>query len=106
MGVSDRVSGGIKGLATNVQDGMRSSFISTMLFTFRLVTGLLLGSLLGLIVQELMGFGNLGLTFLILVVVGLFMKMSSTWSFGKILVFDIICVLVAQVLRMYIQLAP
>lgn len=106
MGVSDRMSGGIKGLATNVQDGMRSSFVSTMLFTLRLVTGLLLGSFVALVAQELMGFGNLGLTFMILIVVGLFMKISSAWSFGKILVFDLICVLVAQVLRMYILLAP
>lgn len=106
MGMSERVSGGFKGLASNMQDGVRTSFFSSLLFTLRMISGTLLGAFLGLVAQELMGFGNLGLTLCLLVVLTVFMRISSGWTYARLFVFDLICVLVAQLLRMYIMLAP
>lgn len=102
MGISDKV----KGFSTNVQDGVKTSSVSLVCLTLRVLTGFMLGLTLGLIGQELIGYGTLALTFMMVVVVGLVMKTTSGWNIGKILIFDLILVLVAMLLRMYILVAP
>lgn len=102
MGIGEKMSG----FATRAQDGVKSSTMSIMHIALRLVTGLFLGLVLALIGQELMGYGTFALLFVMVVVVGLIMKFMSGWSFAKILIFDLICILVAMLLRMYILVAP
>lgn len=102
MGISDKV----KGFSTNVQDGVKTSSVSLVCLTLRVLTGFMLGLTLGLIGQELIGYGTLALTFMMVVVVGLVMKTTSGWNIGKILIFDLILVLVAILLRMYILVTP
>lgn len=102
MGLSDRM----KGFANNMQDGVKSSSMNLFNFFLRLVTGLMLGLTLGLIGQELMGYGSFALLFCMVVVTALIVKLLSQWGIGKILIFDLICVLVAMLLRMYILVAP
>lgn len=102
MGIGEKM----RGFATSAQDGVKSSTMSLLHIFLRLITGLFLGLVLSLIGQELMGYGTFALLFVMVVVVGLIMKFMSGWSFGKILIFDLICVLVAMLLRMYILVAP
>ena len=102
MGIGDKM----RGFATSAQDGVKSSTLSLMHISVRLVTGLFLGLVLGLIGQELLGYGTFALIFVMVVVIGLIMKLMSGWSMGKILIFDLICILVAMLLRMYILVAP
>lgn len=102
MTIGDRM----KGLATNMHEGVKTSSISLVAFSLRLISGFLLGITLALIGQELAGYGAFALMFATLVVLGLFMRISSSWRVSQILIFDLICVLVGQLLRMYILLAP
>lgn len=102
MGITDKV----KGLANDFQDGVKTTSVGMVSLTLRMVTGFFLGLTMGLIGQELIGYGNLGLLFFTLVILGVFVKLSSSWSIAKILIFDLFCILVAQLLRMYILLAP
>lgn len=102
MGLTDKM----KGLATNVQDGVKTSTISLTNFILRLFSGAFLGLTLGLIGQELMGYGTVALVFCLIVIAGIFMRLSASWKIPHILIFDLICILVAQLLRMYILLAP
>ena len=102
MALSDKM----KGLSTNVQDGVKNSSVSLLNISLRILTGLFLGLTLALIGQELIGYGSLALLFTMVVVVGLVLKTTSAWSIGKILIFDLILVLVAMLLRMYILVAP
>lgn len=102
MGISDRV----KSMMTNTQEGAKSGALFAFTFMLRLATGFFIGYTLGLIGQELTGYGNFSLIFLTVVVTGIFMKISSPWRLAVLLVFDLICILVAQLLRMYILLAP
>lgn len=102
MGFSDKV----KGFSMDVQDGVKTSSISIASLTLRVLTGFMLGLTLALIGQELVGYGTLALTFMTVVVLGLVVKTTSGWGFGKILIFDLILVLVAMLLRMYILVAP
>lgn len=102
MGLTDKM----KGLSSNVQDGVKNSSVSLFAFALRLITGLMLGLTLALIGQELLEYGSMGMLFAMVVVVGLVLKTTSEWTIGKILIFDLILVLVAMLLRMYILVAP
>ena len=102
MGIGDKM----RGFASNAQEGAKSTSRNLMHFLLRLVTGILLGLVLGLIGQELLQYGTFGLFFVIVVVTSLILKFFSTWSLAQILIFDLICVLVAMLLRMYILVAP
>ncbi len=102
MSISDKM----KGLTTNVQDGVKYSSVALLCLSLRIVTGFMLGLTLGLIGQELIGYGAFALTFMLVVVMGLVVKTTSEWGLGKILIFDLILVLAAMLLRMYILVAP
>lgn len=102
MGIGDRM----KGLATDVQEGVKTSSLSLLNLLLRLISGFFLGLTLALVFQELAGFGTLMLVFLNVLILGLFVRVSASWSIFQILIFDLFCVLVAQLLRMYILLAP
>lgn len=102
MGMADKM----KGFSTNVQDGVKNSSVSFVCLTLRVLTGFMLGLTLGLIGQELVGYGSLALTFMLVVVTGLVIRTTAGWNLGKILIFDLFLVLVAMLLRMYILVAP
>lgn len=102
MGISDKM----KGLATNVQEGVKTSSVSLLNLFLRLVTGFFLGLTLALIGQQLMGYGMFGLLLCLVVIMALVTKVLGKWSVGQILIFDLICILVAMLLRMYILVAP
>jgi hypothetical protein len=102
VGIKDQVSS----MAQGAQSKAKTSAQSFMQISFRLVTGFFLGLTLSLIGQELTGFGSFSLIFLNLVVMGLFFRLSQNWSLIKILVFDLVCLLVIQILKMYILIAP
>lgn len=102
MSISDKM----KGLSTNMQEGVKNSSVSLLNLIARVLTGFMLGLTLALIGQELVGYGSFSLLFVIVVVLGLVIKTTSSWSFGKIFIFDLILILVAMLLRMYILVAP
>ncbi len=102
MGIGDKM----RGLASSAQEGVKSSSLSFFHFSLRFITGILLGLVLALIGQELMGYGTFALLFVMVVVLAVITKLLANWSIGQILIFDLICVLVAMLLRMYILVAP
>ncbi|MNL11485.1 hypothetical protein D3C87_1323230 [compost metagenome] len=102
MSIGDRMNG----FANNMKDGAKNSSISLFHIFLRLVTGLLLGLTLALIGQELVGYGSFALMFVMVTVVAIVFKIFSSWGVGQILIFDLIVVLVAMLLRMYILVAP
>ena len=102
MGIGDKM----RGFASSTQESAKSTSLNLLHFMLRFVTGVLLGLVLGLIGQELLQYGTFGLFFVIVVVTSLVLKFLSSWSFAQILIFDLICVLVAMLLRMYILVAP
>lgn len=102
MGFGER----LEGFAHSVRGTAQNTGIQLSSLILRLLTGLILGYVLGLIAQEIMGYGNLALLFFVVVFTTFFYKASSTWSVMKIILFDIFCALVLQILKMYILLAP
>jgi hypothetical protein len=102
MGIGDNM----RGFVSNVQVGVKSTSLSAFHFSLRLVTGLFVGLTMALIGQELMGYETLALIFAIVVVLSIIIKILSPWSISQILIFDLIVVLLAMLMRMYILVAP
>ena len=100
------LSQGFENLTTNVKTTASNSALNAATLVFRLLTGLVLGYVLGLIFQEILQTGNLVVLSFVVVMTFSFMKISSSWSFTKVVIFDIFVALVLQILRMYIMLAP
>ncbi len=93
-------------MASSVRDTAQNTSSQAFSIALRLLTGLILGYVLGLIAQEIIGFGAFSLSFFVLIMALLFFKISSSWTILKIILFDVFCVLVLQILKMYILLAP
>ncbi len=106
MGLIGGISNKMSEISNNVQEGVKTSSISFVSFIIKLITGLMIGLTLSLIGQEMMGYGNLIFVFILLAMTGAILKTIWTWNISKVLIFDLICVLIAVSLRMYILIAP
>ncbi|MEN0057476.1 MAG: hypothetical protein AAGB31_01475 [Bdellovibrio sp.] len=102
MGLGDKM----RGFANSAQEGVKSTSLSLLHFTLRFITGIMLGMVLALIGQELMDYGTFALIFVTVVILAACLRALKNWSIGQILIFDLICVLVAMLLKMYITVAP
>jgi hypothetical protein len=102
MGLTD----GIKNIAVNMQQTATNSSVTLAQRFLRALSGFFIGLVLGLIVQELTQSGDLMLVFLIIVFMAIIYKLLNRLQIFQILIFDLICVLVAALLRMYIMIAP
>lgn len=102
MGISDKMGN----LVNNVEDGIKTTSFNLLHLSVRIISSIVISSTLALIFQELIGYGTFSLVFFVLTISGVFYKIFSSWALSKILVFDLIFILVAQLLKMYILLAP
>jgi hypothetical protein len=91
---------------STIQERMKSSTANFLLLLLKLITALMVGLTLSLILMELIGFGTFSFILVIAVVALALLRVMKYWSWGRVLIFDLICVLVALLLRMYILIAP
>lgn len=96
----------VKGLTVQVQQKSQQASYGMIHSAFRLITGFFIGLVLAFIFQELFKFETLMLVFVTVVLTGTIFKSLSRMSVFQILVFDLICVLIGGLLRMYIMIAP
>jgi hypothetical protein len=93
-------------LVENVQQTLKKTSSSAALITLKVLTGLVLGLTLTLIFQEIFQYGNLLFMFVIVVFTGGFIRLSRSWDWKTLLTFNLICVLVGLLLRLYVLVAP
>ena len=93
-------------LIGNVQDRIKSSTNVFALITFKILTGLFLGLTLALIGDKFIDYGLFSFVLVVVVVNGTLFKISRNWSWMNMLIFNLICVLIGLLLRMYILIAP
>lgn len=93
-------------LIDSLQDRARSSTSAAALWAVKGFVGLILGLTVGLIGDEVFQYGWFSLIFIMLVVTGLLLRVTRSWSWPQILIFSFICVLIGLLLRMYILVAP
>lgn len=89
-----------------LQYKLKTSSTSLALFFFKVVSGLALGLTMALILEEIMAYGTLAFVFVIVATTGAFLKLAKRLQFVGVAVFDLICVLIGLLLRMYILIAP
>jgi hypothetical protein len=102
VGITDKVSQ----IAGQVQDGVKNTSVSLFGLCLKFITAFFFAMTLALIGQELMGSGNFSFVFTMVVVMGLIFKLIGKWNVGAVLLFDLFCVLVALLLKLYLQVAP
>jgi hypothetical protein len=102
MGLSEKM----KDLASHAQEGAKTSIANLVLMLLKLIAGLFFSVTLSMVAQELIGFEQLSFVFMSVVILGLFLKLATTWRVHHVLIFSLIYVLIGQLLRMYILLAP
>lgn len=102
MGITDKMSQ----IAGQVQDGVKNTSSSLLSMSLKLITSLLVSYTIATVGQMMMNYGTVAFIFLMVVLVGGLMKLMAPWRLGVVLLFDLFVVLVALLLRLYIQVAP
>lgn len=97
-------------LIGKMQTQFKKTSIDFVLFGVKLISGALLGLTVALVAEVMLGHGEgenmLVFVFVAVATVGVFMRLAKSWGLTAVLVFDLICVLVAMLLRLYIMVAP
>lgn len=102
MGLADK----IKSMPGNMHQGAKNATHSLSHILLRIISGFFFGYVLALIFQELFHLGTFMLVFLTIFFLSLIYTLLSRLSLFQIIIFDVICVLVGALLRMYILIAP
>jgi hypothetical protein len=102
MGITEKMQHIAGGMKSSAKTGVMKAVLTLL----RLLSGFFLGLTLALVGLEVGHYGTLSLVFVTLLVLTAFMRLSRKWTLGQILIFDLVIILVAQLLRMYILLAP
>ncbi len=90
----------------DLQYKLKTSSTSMALVFFKIVSGLALGLTLALVFEEIMKYGTLAFIFVMVATLGAFFRISKKMQFVGVAVFDLICILIGLLLRMYILIAP
>ncbi|MCB0350473.1 MAG: hypothetical protein KDD38_04775 [Bdellovibrionales bacterium] len=90
----------------NLQYKIKTSSGSILLMLAKLFVGSVIGLTFALIGEQMAGFGTFGFILVIISTIVTYMRVARSWTFTHLGVFSLICVLLAVLLKMYIQVAP
>jgi hypothetical protein len=90
----------------NIQYRLKTTSSSLGLITTKQFVGFVLGLFFALIGQEMTGYGTFSFLLVVVTTMAVFYRVSLPWKFSALVVFALICVLIALLLRMYILVAP
>ena len=89
-----------------MQGRFRESSRNIGLVLLKALSGAIVGLTFALIFRQVMGIKDFAFTFIIVLFVGVFFKLSTKWQFTGVLLFNLFCVMTGMLLRMYILVAP
>lgn len=93
-------------LISNFQDRVKTSSNMISLLVFKAASGFFVGLTLALIGDQIIDYGWFSFTLVVVVAVGAALKIMKAWTWTHVFIFNLICVLIGLLLRMYILLAP
>jgi hypothetical protein len=96
----------LKNVASNMQQSTKNASITFSQRVLRLISGFFVGIVLSLIIQEFTQSGTLMLLFFTTLFMLIVYKLLRQLSLFQIFIFDVICILIATSLRLYIMIAP
>lgn len=102
MSIVNRINSQAIHLGQSAKSGAQSLF----LVGCKVLTGAVLGLTLALVAQEIFRFGPILFWFILLTSTSTFYKVSKEWGGAGLLIFDLLCILGALLIRMYIVIAP
>ncbi len=102
MGVIDHINQRATQAGENAKAGLRNF----LLFSCKIISGLTLGLTFSLIGQQVFQYGPLLFIFVILTMTSIFYKVSKSWNSIGLLIFDLLAILSALLIRMYVVVAP
>ena len=76
------------------------------LYSLRVATGGWIGLIFAHLFQRMFGFQNLLFFFVIVLMTGALVRVSKNWGLVSVFIFNLICILVGALLRMYLEVAP
>lgn len=92
----------LKNMNDRIQTGAKNATQSLVHTFLRLISGFLIGFVLALIFQELFVLGQFMLVFLTLLFMSVIYKILSNKTLLQIVIFDVICILIGSLLKMYV----
>lgn len=93
-------------LISNIQDRVKVSTNIVALLMFKALSGFMVGLTFALIGDQIIDYGWFSFTLVIVVTMGVLLKLTKSWTWTHVFIFDLICVLIGLLLRMYILIAP
>ena len=93
-------------LIDSLQDRVKTSSSSLGLMVVKLFTGFYLGLTVALIGDELLKYGWFSFILVMVVTLAALFRTLRSWSWSQVMIFNLICVLIGLLLRMYILIAP
>lgn len=85
---------------------IKNTSTSIGLIALRVISGGVLGLTIALIGEEIFSYQSFSFIFVLLTVLGGFMKLTTGWKYTGVIVFDLFCILLGMLLRLYIIAAP
>ena len=93
-------------LIQNMQVQIKRTSQNFGLMILKAFSGFVLGLVLAIAGEEVVGYGSLSFWFIVVLFTGVFLRISRGWSLGGVLIYNLVCVLLGLLLRMYILVAP
>lgn len=102
MGIGQK----LQDFSGSVQNSAKNASISLAATILKVITAIMISLTVALIGQEVFAYETFAFSFVMIVISSAIWKLMQHWGLGAVLLFDLFCVLVATLLRMYILLAP
>ena len=97
-------------MISKVQFQIKKTSTGLATLSLKVFVGLVIGLTLSMVVLELLGKKEsenwFSFVLMMVTTLGLFLKVSNKWSLTAVLIFSLIMVLIALVLRLYVMVAP
>ena len=100
------IANNIKMMASNIQQSAKNSSATATQKILRVLSGLFVALILSLIIQEMMQSGTLMFLFFTVLFTSMVYVFLGKLSILQILIFDLICVLIIMLMKLYIMVAP
>jgi hypothetical protein len=89
-----------------LQDKVKASSSTVALWGAKILTGAFIGLTFSLIGEELIDYGWISFFLVVVAIAAALLKIMRPWTWLHVFIFNLICVLIGLLLRMYILIAP
>lgn len=97
-------------MVNRMQTQFKKTSSDLVLFAIKFISGVVLGLTFALIMQVVLGHAEgenlIAFVFVITITTAAFLRIAKGWGMTGTLVFDLICILLGMLLKLYVMVAP